>query len=112
MPRPASRMSADTGLDGTYARLRGHPQQIEGPYFADEQLHWADIRSDPAAGSVKPGVLLRLVLTVLGVTGRPCTPQPGAAVDIWDGDALGTHSDVLDWLLSSHERRHLRFPET
>jgi protocatechuate 3,4-dioxygenase beta subunit len=45
---------------------------------------------------VKPGVPLRLVLTALGVTGRPCAPQPGAAVDIWGGDALGAYSDVLD----------------
>jgi hypothetical protein len=47
--RTAHRTRADTGPDGggADARLRGHPQQIEGPYFVDERLHWADIRRFP-----------------------------------------------------------------
>jgi protocatechuate 3,4-dioxygenase beta subunit len=96
--RTAHRTRADTGPDGggADARLRGYSQQINGPYFIDERLHWADIRSDTADGPAKPGVPLRLLLTVLGVTGRSCAPQPGAAVDIWDGGALGVYSDVLD----------------
>ncbi len=61
---------------------------------------------------MKPGVPLRLVLTALGVTGRPCAPQPGAAVDIWGGDALGAYSDVLDreGLFAEHIEHLLRSP--
>src|SRR5262245_53343825 len=34
------------------------PELTEGPYFVDEKLNRADIRSDPSDGSVRPGTLL------------------------------------------------------
>ncbi|HEX8845057.1 MAG TPA: intradiol ring-cleavage dioxygenase [Pyrinomonadaceae bacterium] len=72
------------------------PAQTEGPYFVDEKLNRSDIRSDPSDNSISQGVPLRLVLNVLQVTNNSCKPLPGATVDIWHCDALGTYSDVSD----------------
>jgi protocatechuate 3,4-dioxygenase beta subunit len=70
------------------------PALTEGPYFVDERLIRADIRSDPSSGSVKEGVPLRLNLTVSNVNGATCTPVVGAVVDMWHCDALGEYSDI------------------
>ena len=72
------------------------PQQTEGPYFVDELLNRVDIRSDPATGLVKEGVPLRLILRVHQLRGNTCSPLPGALVDLWQCDALGVYSDVVD----------------
>jgi len=72
------------------------PQQTEGPYFVDEKLNRSDIRSDPSEGSVKEGILLRLVFHVSRIAGSSCTPLSGAVVDVWQCDALGMYSDVQD----------------
>lgn len=72
------------------------PQQTEGPYFVDEQLNRSDIRSEPADGSVKEGVPVRLEFHVSRIAGNACTPLNGAAVDVWQCDALGMYSDVQD----------------
>jgi protocatechuate 3,4-dioxygenase beta subunit len=72
------------------------PEQTEGPYFIDEKLNRADIRSDPSDGSVKPGVPLRLAFHVSRVSGSSCSPLSGAVVDVWQCDALGAYSDVRD----------------
>lgn len=70
------------------------PEQTVGPYFVDELLNRADIRSDPADGSLRDGVPLRLVIGVYQVDGDACTPLSGAHVDIWHCDAGGLYSDV------------------
>lgn len=72
------------------------PEQTEGPYFVDEKLNRSDIRTDPSDNSVRPGVPLRLILSVYSVANNACTPLPGATVDIWHCDALGAYSDVRD----------------
>jgi protocatechuate 3,4-dioxygenase beta subunit len=72
------------------------PQQTEGPYFVDEQLDRSDIRSDPGDGSVKAGVPVRLGFHLSRIAGGACTPLNGAVVDVWQCDALGMYSDVLD----------------
>jgi protocatechuate 3,4-dioxygenase beta subunit len=69
------------------------PAQAEGPYFVDERLDRADIRSDPVDGSVRPGVPLVLALRLSALTGRGCAPLPGAIVDVWHCDATGLYSD-------------------
>ncbi|MBD2083456.1 intradiol ring-cleavage dioxygenase [Trichocoleus sp. ST-U3] len=84
------------------------PQQTEGPYFVDEKLNRSDIRSDPADGSVKPGVPLRLVFRVSRIDGRSCTPLRGATVDIWHCDALGVYSDVRDFNGDTQGQKFLR----
>jgi protocatechuate 3,4-dioxygenase beta subunit len=85
------------------------PQQTEGPYFVDEKLNRSDIRSDPLDGSVKQGVLLRLMFHVYRIEGSSCTPLPGAFVDVWQCDALGMYSDVLDWIGSFENTRGKKF---
>lgn len=70
------------------------PAQTEGPYFVEENLNRSDIRSDPATGVIRPGILLNLKLTVSQVTNSACGVLPGAHVEIWHCDALGSYSDV------------------
>jgi protocatechuate 3,4-dioxygenase beta subunit len=66
----------------------------EGPYFVDEKLNRADIRTDPATGAVSAGTLLKLKFNVMRVDGAACTPLTGAYLDVWHCDAGGTYSDV------------------
>ncbi len=84
------------------------PQQTEGPYFVEEKLNRSDIRSDPADGSVKQGVPLRLVFHVSQVDGRSCKPLTGAIVDVWHCDALGVYSDVTDRSFNTVGKKFLR----
>jgi protocatechuate 3,4-dioxygenase beta subunit len=72
------------------------PEQTEGPYFLDEKLNRADVRSEPADGSVKPGVSLRVIFDVSRVDGAACAPLNGAIVDLWQCDATGVYSGVRD----------------
>src|SRR5881409_2719210 len=50
------------------------PAQTEGPYFVDERLSRADIRSDPTSGIVKEGVPLKLRLFAHTISDGACTP--------------------------------------
>lgn len=72
------------------------PEQTEGPYFVDEQLHRSDIRIDPTNGHMKPGTPLALTLHVMRLSAGDCRPLPDAQVDIWQCDAQGVYSDVRD----------------
>ena len=72
------------------------PAQTEGPYFVDEKLNRADIRSDPGTGKVSAGAPLDLEIRVYRVASGACTPYPNAMVDIWQCDAMGIYSDVRD----------------
>ncbi|HEY6548881.1 MAG TPA: twin-arginine translocation pathway signal protein, partial [Vicinamibacteria bacterium] len=40
------------------------PQLTEGPYFVDEGLNRADIRTDPSTGTARPGTPLRIAFQV------------------------------------------------
>jgi len=84
------------------------PEQTEGPYFVDERLNRPDIRSDPSAGVIKPGVPLALVLTISRIRGTTCTPLEGAQVDVWHCDAQGVYSDVTDPRFRTVGQRFLR----
>jgi len=84
------------------------PEQTEGPYFVDERLNRADIRSDPAAGITKPGIPLLLALTVSRLRGGACSPLAGAQVDLWHCDAGGIYSDVTDPHFRTVGQRFLR----
>lgn len=70
------------------------PAQTEGPYWVDEMLNRADIRSDPSTGEAKPGLPLRLAINVSEYSGLGCTPVSGCYVDVWHCDAGGLYSDV------------------
>jgi protocatechuate 3,4-dioxygenase beta subunit len=68
------------------------PQQTEGPFFVDEQLERADIRSEPGTRAVKPGAPLAVTFAVSQLAGRRCAPLAGAQVDVWHCDALGAYA--------------------
>jgi protocatechuate 3,4-dioxygenase beta subunit len=84
------------------------PQQTEGPYFVDEHLHRADIRYDPSDGSVKEGVPLTLQMHVFSVGKTGCKPLAGAIVDVWQCDAQGIYSDVVDPSFNTVGKKFLR----
>jgi protocatechuate 3,4-dioxygenase beta subunit len=98
----AQSRAAHRALGSTGAPIQGmpacvvRPAQTEGPYFVDEKLNRADIRSDPASGDAKPGVPLDLEIRVARVGSASCAPLAGAMVDIWQCDAVGVYSDVAD----------------
>ena len=66
----------------------------EGPFFVDEKLNRADIRSDPVTGAVSAGIPLALTFNVSRVANNACTPLTGAYLDVWHCDAGGVYSDV------------------
>lgn len=70
------------------------PELTEGPYYVDEKLNRADIRSDPSDGSVRPGSPLTLTFRVSSVASGGCKALPQAVVDVWHCDASGAYSDV------------------
>lgn len=72
------------------------PTQTEGPYFVDERLNRVDIRTDPSTGVARAGVPLDVVIRVHHVVAGACAPVAGATVDLWQCDALGVYSDVVD----------------
>jgi protocatechuate 3,4-dioxygenase beta subunit len=94
--------SATPGASAPASGVAGVPSCIvrpaltEGPYFVDEKLQRADIRSDPASGTVKEGLPLALTFAVSKIAGGSCTVFQGALVDVWHCDALGVYSDVQD----------------
>jgi protocatechuate 3,4-dioxygenase beta subunit len=89
---PVVTQAAATSLPACIVR----PELTEGPYFVDETLDRSDIRSDPATGAVKEGVLLNLAFRLSQVGAQACAPLPGAMVDVWHCDALGVYSGVSD----------------
>jgi uncharacterized protein (TIGR03437 family) len=69
------------------------PQVTEGPYWADEKLFRADLRTDPSTGVAPQGVPLTLAITVIDSISGNCVPLSGAWVDLWHCDAIGIYSD-------------------
>ncbi|MBD2021818.1 intradiol ring-cleavage dioxygenase [Leptolyngbya sp. FACHB-36] len=101
-------MQAATQAAATTPSCVVRPQQTEGPYFVDEGLDRSDIRSDPADGSVKQGVPLRLTFRVSQVGTTSCSPVAGATIDIWHCDAQGVYSDVRDRNFNTLGKKFLR----
>ncbi len=97
----ASADSSETGFHAS-APTAGQPvctvrpQQTAGPFFIDAGLDRSDIRSDSVTGSVKPGVPLTLQFQVSQVSANACVPLAGAIVDVWQCDATGVYSGVVD----------------
>lgn len=88
------------------------PEQTEGPYFVDEGLTRADIRTDPTTGIAVPGTELALTFLVSRVGPGRCDPLPGALVDIWQCDAGGIYSDVVDPRFNTVGQKFLRGNQT
>jgi protocatechuate 3,4-dioxygenase beta subunit len=84
------------------------PELTIGPYFVDEQLERADIRSDSSDNSVKEGVPLMLNINVASVSNNSCMPIEGAQVDIWHCDAQGQYSGVSDQGFDTSAQNFLR----
>jgi protocatechuate 3,4-dioxygenase beta subunit len=104
----SNRAQAEQGSAATMPSCVVRPEQTEGPYFVDEKLNRADIRSDPVDGSVKTGVPLRLTFDVSRVDGATCAPLAGAVVDVWQCDALGVYSGVRDRQFDTSGKKFLR----
>lgn len=88
------------------------PEQTEGPFFVEEPLDRAEIRSDPATGAMKAGAPLRLTFKVSHVDGKSCAPLAGAQVHLWQCDAAGVYSDVPDSHGSTLGQKFLRGYQT
>ncbi len=84
------------------------PEQTAGPYFVDELLHRADLRTDPTDGTTKPGAPLDLTFVVSRLAGERCLPLAGVQVDVWQCDHLGVYSDVQDPSFSTVGKKFLR----
>jgi protocatechuate 3,4-dioxygenase beta subunit len=84
------------------------PALTEGPYFVDEKLNRADIRSDPSSGTVRPGAVLALTFNVSRVSSGSCVALQGAQVDVWHCDALGVYSDATDPTFNTKGQKFLR----
>jgi protocatechuate 3,4-dioxygenase beta subunit len=96
----ATQKSASTdrtcALASTSIRLKGTPQQTEGPYFVDGMPDRSDIRSDPSDATVQEGIPLHLIIRVFDVDNGSCIPLKGARVDIWHANSQGIYSAVND----------------
>ena len=102
----ATGSSASTGSTGGNASVAATstslpscivlPELTEGPYFIDEKLDRADIRTDSETRDERPGTPFELTLDVLAVSGASCAPLQGAMVDVWHCDALGAYSGFND----------------
>ena len=84
------------------------PEQTEGPYFVDEQLHRSDLRTDPTDGSTTPGAPLDLAIVVSRLAAGRCEPLAGAHVDVWHCNHLGVYSDVQDPGFNTVGKKFLR----
>lgn len=84
------------------------PEQTQGPYFVDEMLHRADLRSDPTDGTIKPGAPLDLTIEVSRISGERCLPLGGLQVDVWQCDHLGVYSDAQDPSFNTVGKKFLR----
>ncbi|MCL5996535.1 MAG: intradiol ring-cleavage dioxygenase [Chloroflexi bacterium] len=108
VPASASTPTTSAATTGMLPTCIVSPEQTEGPYFVDDQLNRADIRSDPSDGSVKEGAPLQLTLRVSQANSNGCQPLAGAIVDIWHCDALGVYSDVTDPGFNTVGKKFLR----
>jgi protocatechuate 3,4-dioxygenase beta subunit len=72
------------------------PSQTEGPYFIDKRLQRSDIRVDPSSGLVKAGVPVTLAINLSRLDNGGCAPLGDAVIDIWQCDAEGRYSDVIE----------------
>lgn len=106
--RAASSASPGAAAAAPQAGCVVRPAQTAGPYFVDERLDRADIRTDPSTGTVKAGAALALTIHVSRLDGRGCAPVQGAMVDLWQCDAEGVYSDAQDRLFNTVGQKFLR----
>lgn len=73
------------------------PEETEGPFWVDDQLHRINVRSNTASATVDPGVEvdglpLHLMLSLSALSGGVAKPLKGYYIDIWQADAQGSYS--------------------
>jgi protocatechuate 3,4-dioxygenase beta subunit len=68
----------------------------EGTYFVPKALERSDIRVNTTTGARREGVALGMGFVVTQIAGGRCTPLPDAIVDLWQCDAVGVYSGVVD----------------
>ncbi|HWM90564.1 MAG TPA: intradiol ring-cleavage dioxygenase [Thermoanaerobaculia bacterium] len=78
------------------------PEQTEGPFFVDERLNRAGLRTE-AGGKIQPGLPLDLTLVVSRLAQGGCTPLGGVVVDLWHCDHQGDYSDAEDGFLRGYQ---------
>src|SRR5882672_4407190 len=105
---PIATAAATTGGTVATPSCIVRPALTEGPYFVDEKLNRADIRSDPSNGAVKPGLALALTFNVSRVSSAGCVALQNAQVDVWHCDGLGVYSDASDPFFNSKGQTFLR----
>ncbi len=103
---PASSSASTTGAAVPACVVK--PALTEGPYFVDEKLNRADIRSDPTTGTLKPGAPLTLTFNVSKMANNACAFLSGASIDVWHCDALGVYSDATDPSFNTRGQKFLR----
>ena len=109
---------ASPAASGAATTTIGAPQCIavpaltEGPYFVDEKLDRADIRTDATGGAPRPGTQLDLTIQVGRMSGGACNALQGATVDVWHCDALGVYSDASDPSFNTKGQKWLRGYQT
>lgn len=68
------------------------PELTEGPFFVDKMLERSDVIGKTDRETVKNGIPLELVVTVLAVKDGKGVPLKGAHLDIWHADTAGVYS--------------------
>ena len=101
-------MAAASNKSGSVATCAVKPEMTEGPYFVEEKLDRADIRSDSTSREMRPGALLALTFNVSRIQNGACTPFRAAQVDVWHCDAQGVYSDANDSGFSTRGQTWLR----
>lgn len=94
---------------GSLPQCVAKPELTVGPYFLDDQLNRADIRTEPSTNVVRAGVPLTLAFNVQQIAEGRCTPLPGAVVDVWQCDAEGEYSGFQDTMGAGFDTRGLKF---
>jgi protocatechuate 3,4-dioxygenase beta subunit len=87
-----SRVLAESAARVCVAR----PRQTAGPFYLDDALERADLRSDRDGGDAMPGLPLGLTVALSRLVAGRCEALPGARVDLWHCDADGRYSGVRD----------------
>ena len=111
VPTSASTLSSPTQAasgTGTALDCVVRPELTIGPYFVDDQLDRADIRTEPSDNSLKEGVPLTIAIGVFEVARNSCTPITNAQIDLWHCDAAGMYSGVSDQRFNTEGQRFLR----
>jgi protocatechuate 3,4-dioxygenase beta subunit len=88
------------------------PELTEGPYFVDEKLNRADIRTDSKTNAAKAGTPFTLDIGVFQASSSQCLPLANAQVDVWHCDAAGVYSDASDPGFNTKGQNFLRGYQT